>query len=142
VVRQTTFASEADIQRSDDENTELLQGQDVERLNWTAEEWRQLLDGSLGPWAMAISAGQVVAICHSARLTGRGAEAGVWTAPGFRGQGHAAAVTAAWAALLAPSGRHLFYSTSDNNLSSQRVAARLNLRPIGWMWKLARARTT
>lgn len=139
---QTGVTSAAEIQRSDSENAELLESQDLERLNWSADEWRQLLDGSLGPWAMATIDGRVVAICHSARLTDRGAEASVWTDPGFRGQGHAAAVTAAWASLLAPSGRRLFYSTSATNLSSQRVAARLNLRLIGWMWKLSRPRTT
>jgi RimJ/RimL family protein N-acetyltransferase len=134
---ETTFSSAAEILRSGDENIEVLHDQDLERLNWPAEEWRELLDGSLGPWAMAMIGDQVVSICHSARLTERGAEAGVWTDPGFRGQGHAAAVTAAWAALLAPSGRHLFYSTYAANVSSQRVAERLHLRPIGWMWKLA-----
>jgi hypothetical protein len=132
----TTFGPTAEILRSGDENTEVLHGQGIERLNWPAEEWSQLLDGSLGPWAMAMIGDQVVSICHSARLTEHGAEAGVWTDTDFRGHGHAAAVTAAWAALLASSGRHLFYSTSTTNVSSQRVAARLHLRPIGWMWKL------
>lgn len=103
---------------------------------WEPDEWRLLLAGNLGPWAIATVDGSIVAICHSARLAARGAEAGVWTAPAFRGQGHAAAVTAAWANLLRASGRHLFYSTSSTNLASQRVAARLNLRPIGWIWKL------
>ena len=136
IPRQTAFASAVEIRRSDDENNDLLQDQDIERLNWPAEEWRQLLDGSLGPWAMAMIGDQVVSICYSARLTDRGAEAGVSTVPEFQGRGYAAAVTAAWAALLAPSGRHLFYSIYAANVSSQRVAARLKLRPIGWMWKL------
>jgi len=142
IPRETRFPSAVEIQRSDYHDTELLLDQDIERLNWTAAEWRELLDGTLGPWAMAIIERQVVAICHSARLTVRGAEAGVWTDPRFRGQGHAAAVTAAWAALLAPSGRNLFYSTSADNLSSQRVAARLSLRPIGWIWRLAATLST
>ena len=51
-------------------------------------------------------------------------------------------LTAAWAALTRPSGRHLFYSTSGENVSSQRVAARLGLRPIGWLWQLARVRVS
>ena len=87
-----------------------------------------LLAGVLGPWAIGSIDGRVVSICHCARLAARGAEAGVWTDPGFRGQGHAAAVVAAWASLLAPTGRHLFDSTFSENWSSQRVAARLGLR--------------
>ena len=106
---------------------------------WEPDEWRHLLTGDLGPWAMAALDERIVSICHSARLTSRAAEAGVWTDPAFRGKGHAAAVTAAWADLIRPSGLHIFYSTSSANLSSQRVASRLNLRPIGWIWKLVPA---
>jgi hypothetical protein len=137
----TAFESGVEIQRSDGESTEALRNQVAKRANWSAEEWNLLLDGSFGPWAIATIDGRVIAICHCARLADRGAEAGVWTDPEFRGQGHAAAVTAAWASLLAPSGRHLFYSTSATNLSSQRVAARLDLHLIGWMWKLSGPRT-
>lgn len=103
---------------------------------WEAAEWQWLLAGDLGPWAMAVEGDAVVSICHCARLTARATEAGVWTDPGHRGRGHAASVTAAWASLQAHSGRTLFYSTSAENLSSQRVARRLNLRCIGWMWRL------
>jgi RimJ/RimL family protein N-acetyltransferase len=110
--------------------------------DWGAEEWELLFKGELGPCAMAISDDQVISICHTARLSEGGAEAGVWTDPRARGRGHAASVTAAWATLLAPSGRHLFYSTSDRNLSSQKVAERLELHPIGWMCSLWRARGT
>jgi RimJ/RimL family protein N-acetyltransferase len=133
----TAFDSEAAVHRSVDGNTDALRNHWPQGSSWSVEDWTQLLDGSFGPWAVATIGGRVIAICHSARLTDRGAEAGVWTDPEFRGQGHGAAATAAWAALLAPSGRHLFYSTSADNLSSQRVAARLNLRPIGWMWRLS-----
>lgn len=105
--------------------------------NWPEPEWQQLIAGELGPWAMAVTGEAVVAICHTPVRSPRGAEAGVWTDPKHRGQGHAAAVTAAWARLIRPSGRHLFYSTWKENRSSQRVAARLRLRPIGWMWKIA-----
>ncbi len=108
--------------------------------NWGHDEWDELLDGALGPWAMAVVDGRVVSICHTPRpMTERAAECGVWTHPDSRGRGYAAAVAATWAAILRPSGRHLFYSTGAQNLSSQRVAARLQLRPIGWAWNLARA---
>jgi RimJ/RimL family protein N-acetyltransferase len=133
------FAPSSEILRSDGENPTALRDKNPE-LTWTREEWEQLLDGEFGPWVIAKIEGRVVAVCHCARLTGRGAEAGVWTDPDFRGKGHAAAVTAAWASLLARSGRLLFYSTSATNVSSQRVAARLNLRPIGWLWQISAAR--
>ena len=133
----TAFASAAAIVKSDGGDPENLRDQVPEWQGWRREDWNLMLDGFYGPWAVATVDGQVIAYCHCARLTDRGAEAGVGTHPKFRRQGHAAAATAAWASLLAPSGRHLFYSTSADNLSSQRVAARLNLRPIGWMWQLS-----
>lgn len=103
--------------------------------NWEPEEWEELIGGGEGaPWAMIVEEGQVAAICHTPRRTPLGAEAGTWTAPAYRGQGYAAATTAVWAGLLP--GIHLFYSTSADNHSSQRVAGRLGLRPLGWFWKL------
>lgn len=109
--------------------------------NWEPVEWDELLDGRLGPWTMVLDGqdGEVVtSICHTpGPLAPRAAECGVWTRPGWRGLGHAAATAAAWAEILRPSGRTLFYSTDADNRSSQRVAARLGLRPIGWTWRLA-----
>ena len=107
--------------------------------NWEEDEWADLLAGALGPCSLALLDGRVVSICHTPRpLTALGAEAGVWTDPSFRGRGLAAATTASWAGLLAPTGRHLFYSTSASNRSSQRVAARLGLRPLGTLVSLLR----
>jgi GNAT superfamily N-acetyltransferase len=111
--------------------------------NWGPDEWDDLLDGTLGPWAMAVVDGRVVSICHTpVPMTARAAECGVWTHPEYRGRGYAGAVTAAWAAILHPSGRALFYSTDSGNRASQRVAARLRLRPLGWFWRLTRADLT
>jgi len=132
------FASNTPLVRSDGRDRTSLLG--ANPGNWEAEEWEQLIEGQLGPWVMAIQQGVPVSICHTPATSARGAEAGVWTQPEFRGRGLAAAVTAAWAALMRPSGRYLFYSTSRTNSSSQRVAARLGLRPIGWLWQLASSR--
>ncbi len=136
IPESVAFRSEAVLVRSDASNLAALR--EANPGNWGAEEWQLLVDGQLGPWVMATHDGTVISICHTPASSERGAEAGVWTRPEFRGQGHAAAVTAAWASLLRPTGRYLFYSTSRTNLSSQRVAARLGLRPIGWLWKLGR----
>ncbi|MGI5488566.1 hypothetical protein [Microtetraspora malaysiensis] len=51
---------------------------------------------------------------------------------------YAAATTAAWADLLSADCPRLFYSTSADNLSSQRVAERLGLRGIGRLWKFTK----
>lgn len=131
----TRFASDVHVERSDTSTAAALRG--ANPGNWHPVEWDELLDGRLGPWAVATEGELVVSICHTARpLTPRGAECGVWTRPGHRGRGYAAAVTAAWAALVRPSGRHLFYCTGVENRSSQRVTERLGLRRIGWIWRL------
>jgi len=130
------FPSQVPLVRSDSSDVASLRG--ANPGNWGIQEWARLLDGLLGPWVMATHNDQVISICHTPASSARAAEAGTWTRTEFRGQGHAAATTAAWAALMRPSGRHLFYSTSRANVSSQRVAARLRLRPIGWLWQLTR----
>jgi RimJ/RimL family protein N-acetyltransferase len=129
-----SFPAAAALVRSDDPDREALRH--ANPGNWGADEWQQLLDGDLGAWVMARHGEQVISICHTPESNSVAAEAGTWTHPDFRGQGHAAAATAAWAALMRPSGRVLFYSTSWTNRSSQGVAARLGLRRIGYLWQL------
>ncbi|MGD9894238.1 MAG: GNAT family N-acetyltransferase, partial [Dehalococcoidia bacterium] len=129
------FATRPDIVRSDTSSSESLRR--LNPGNWEHDEWNDLLDGALGPWAMAVAGGKVVSLCHTPLpMTESAAECGVWTHPDARGQGYAAAVTATWADILRPSGRLLFYGTDVQNHSSQRVAARLRLRLIGWTWSL------
>jgi RimJ/RimL family protein N-acetyltransferase len=139
IEEDTRFDAAVHLERSD--TSRVARWRDANPGNWHPVEWNELLDGCLGPWTFAIEDERVVSICHTPRpLSARAAECGVWTDPAFRGRGYAAAVTSAWAALLRPSGRYLFYSTDAENLSSQRVARRLRLRPLGWTWRLTRAR--
>jgi hypothetical protein len=140
---QARFSSGAPIVRSGDpilaEDRGGLRG--ANPGNWHPIEWDELLDGRLGPWAMALDRDVVISICHTPRRrTARAAECGVWTRPGFRGRGHAAATTSEWAALVRAPGRFLFYGTDAANRSSQRVASRLDLELIGWTWRLRRTR--
>jgi hypothetical protein len=129
------FVTRPDIVRSDTSNSVALRP--LNPGNWEHDEWNHLLDGILGPWAMAIAGGRVISLCHTpVPMTDSAAECGVWTHPDARGRGYAAAVTATWADILRPSGRSLFYGTDVQNLSSQRVAQRLELRPLGWNWSL------
>lgn len=128
------FSSSARIHRSDAPIESL---RDKNPGNWHPTEWTELLDGKLGPFTIAVDDDLIVSICHTPHaMTARAAEAGVWTHPAHRGRGHAAAATAAWATLLRPSKRHLFYSTDADNASSQRVAARLRMRALGHIDKL------
>ena len=123
------------VERSDRPGREALRG--ANPGNWEPVEWDELLDGRLGPWTMVLDGDRAVSICHTpGPLQPRAAECGVWTQPGARGRGYAAATAAVWAEILRPTGRVLFYSTDADNRSSQRVAERLRLRPIGWTWRL------
>ncbi len=83
------------------------------------------------PWCAAMADGEIAALCCAARLGARGAEAGLYSFPPFRGRGFGAAVTAAWSALPSLAGRTLFYSTSWSNRSSIAVTRRLGLPRIG-----------
>ena len=89
------------------------------------------------PWAVAVVEGRVAAVCETARSAPTSVEAGVWTYAPYRRRGLAAAVTAAWSALVTD--RTAFYSTSWDNLASQGVARRLALRPIGHWWQVSAA---
>jgi hypothetical protein len=80
------------------------------------------------PWSVALDGGVIAALAFAARLGSRGAEVGVYTFPGWRSRGLAAAVTAKWTCHPELASRELFYSTTVANASSRRVAARLGLQ--------------
>ena len=84
-----------------------------------------------GPWCIAREGDAVASIAFAARLGENGAAIGVYTFPGFRGRGLAAAVTSGWSAHPALARRVLFYSASRDNQSSRRVIERLQLPRIG-----------
>src|SRR6266545_1776104 len=83
------------------------------------------------PWCVALQQGEVASVAFAARLSETGASLGLATSPALRGKGYAAAATAGWARMPALRSRALFYSTSQTNISSQRVIARLGLRFLG-----------
>lgn len=104
--------------------------------DWSGGQWQELLDGRLGPWASLTDRTGVVALCHSARLSPLGAEAGVRTEATHRGRGLAGLVLAGWAGQLRERRIPLYYSASDSNAASLRVAAKLGLAPIGRLWRV------
>jgi predicted GNAT family acetyltransferase len=97
------------------------------------------MTGELGPWAMCTIDGAPASLCHCSRIADAGVAAGLWTHPDYRRHGYGAAATAAWAAIALQEWQHVFYSTNAGNRSSERVAERLGLRPIGWRWMLSPA---
>jgi hypothetical protein len=92
-------------------------------MGFTGEFW--------DPWCVALHGAEVASVAFAARLSETGACLGLATSPEFRGRGYAAAATAGWARMPALRSRALFYGTSQTNISSQRVIARLGLRFLG-----------
>jgi RimJ/RimL family protein N-acetyltransferase len=101
----------------------------------------QLLHRFLQPWEpdvplcrpmLALSVdGHAVAVCCSVRRTNGAHEAGVETAPSYRGRGYAARVVTAWARAVRDMGRMPLYSTSWQNEASRAVARKLALIHFG-----------
>ncbi|MGI8415512.1 MAG: GNAT family N-acetyltransferase [Nakamurella sp.] len=104
--------------------------------DWSPKRWQDLLGGGLGPWAALTDAGGVVTLCHSARLSAIGAEAGVRTELTHRGRGLAAVVVTGWAVQLRERRIPLYYSASDGNSASLRAATTLGLTPLGRLWRV------
>jgi hypothetical protein len=100
-----------------------------------------VLRAHLAPWIPDVLAGcplmatvvgdSAVAVCGSVRVTRAAHEAGVETAPAFRGRGFALAAVAAWARDIRARGIIPLYSTSWGNTASQALARKLKLVQFG-----------
>ncbi len=90
----------------------------------------------IGPVTAAVVNGSAVSICYCARLSPLAAEAGVETLDAMRGRGHATAAVAAWATALRRRGLLPLYSTSWENLASQRVAEKVGAVCYGEDWEI------
>lgn len=88
------------------------------------------------PYVGVVRDGHIVAVCYSSRDGAEACEAGVETAMTYRGLGLGALAVRAWAAAVQRSGRVALYSTSWDNLPSQRIAARLGAHRYGENWHL------
>ena len=99
---------------------------------WTADE---IPDAS--PIVAVKEDGRAVSVCFCARRADFAAEAGLETAPQFRGRGLGPRVAAAWAVAMRASGRTPLYSTSWTNDASLAVARKLGLIPYAETWRLS-----
>jgi len=94
------------------------------------ESWLPDVDAG-GPMYVLVVDGHAVAVCASVRQTSMADEAGVDTAPAFRGRGFAGQVAAAWARAIRDMSKIPFYSTSWDNEASRAVARKLGLVQFG-----------
>lgn len=83
------------------------------------------------PLVAMIVDGQAVAVCGSVRITSQAHEAGVETAPPFRGRGYGMGAAAAWAMAVRSLGVEPLYSTTWQNRASRAVARALSLTCVG-----------
>jgi RimJ/RimL family protein N-acetyltransferase len=83
------------------------------------------------PMSAIIVDDKAVAICASVRITDAAHEAGVETRVSHQKQGFAVSVVSAWAHAVQEMGALPLYSTSNENMASQKVAARLGLSKFG-----------
>jgi RimJ/RimL family protein N-acetyltransferase len=83
------------------------------------------------PFVAIIVDGLAVALCASVRISSTAHEAGVETASFHRRKGYAVKVVSAWAGAVKAIGAVPLYSTSIENIASQKVAARLGLTRYG-----------
>jgi hypothetical protein len=99
---------------------------------WVAGE----IEAGASPVMAIVVDGRAVSACFCARRSPAAAEAGLDTAPAFRGRGYAARVTLAWAAAVRASGRTPLYSTAWTNASSLAVARKLGLTTYATDWSI------
>lgn len=97
------------------------------------------VDEFWAPWCAVVADGDVAALAFAARLSGRGADVGVATAPAHRGRGYAGAAVAGWTQLPELADRALIYSCERTNAASQAVARKLGLRRIGCSLRIVSA---
>ncbi len=118
------------------EPTGVVFANDVGRLLPLFPDWRaDEVDGRT-PIATVERDERAISVCCSARNSPLAAEAGLETAPAFRGHGLAARVTSAWALAVRSSGRVPLYSTSWDNVASLAVAHKLGLTMYAGAWSL------
>ena len=121
-------ATAGDIVRVDDERA-----LNVNFRGWAPGE----IAAGCAPVMGIVVEGHPVSICFCARRSDLAAEAGVDTAPAYRGRGYAGRVTSAWALAMRASGRIPLYSTSWTNTASLGVASKLGLVAYANTWSIA-----
>jgi hypothetical protein len=90
-----------------------------------------------GPFMAMVEDGHAVAVCTSVRISTAVHCAGVETRPEYRQRGYAVNAAAGWGRAVRALGATPFYSTSWDNIASQRVAERLGLTMVAVDFSMA-----
>jgi len=89
------------------------------------------------PFMAMVEDGHAVAVCASVRISTAVHCAGVETRPEYRHRGHSVSAAAGWGRAVRALGATPFYSTSWENIASQRVAERLGLTMVAVDFSIA-----
>ena len=119
-------------QLGDTETVDELRQLESNFTGWAAGE---IPDAS--PIVAVFEGAHAVSVCFCARRASLAAEAGLETAPRFRGRGLGPRVAVAWALAMRASGRTPLYSTSWSNDAARAVARKLGLIPYAATWNLS-----
>jgi len=111
-------------------DTRELAASELPRVAAAFPQLASTLEGR-APWLVVEREGQLASVCYCATRPGLAVEAGVETAPAWRGQGLASQVVAAWARAVRTRGALPLYSTVWQNAPSRGVARRLGLLCYG-----------
>lgn len=84
--------------------------------------------------------GAALGVCSSVRTSSQAVAAGVEVTPGARKSGIGKAVVRAWAIAVQNSGKFAMYSTTRDNIASQRLAASLKCQFIGTDFSVSAAK--
>jgi RimJ/RimL family protein N-acetyltransferase len=103
---------------------------DVGHLRGSMDDWVDDVP-QMQPMHAVVEGGKAVSICATVRFTDRALAAGVETVEAWRGRGIASRVVSDWARKVHVMGKIPLYSTTWENVASQRVAAKLGLVQIG-----------
>jgi hypothetical protein len=94
------------------------------------DSWHGDVERCQPMYAMVVG-GLAVSLCASVRIAPAAHEAGVETAPEFRGLNYAGQAVAAWARAVRRLGARPLYSTSWSNAASRSVARKIGLIEFG-----------
>jgi hypothetical protein len=118
---------------------EVVEVTDLSELSRHFRGWSSDEIPDRSPILGVLEDGHAVSVCFCARRSPVAAEAGLETAPSFRGRGFGALVAAAWARAVVETARLPIYSTSWGNAASLAVARKLGLQACANDWSVYRS---